>query len=340
MITRENVPLAPLTTFGVGGTARFFVEAHTENDIGYAIAFAKEKNLRLIPLGNGSNVLVPDDGVNDAVIKIASNDISFIDDGDDTLVIAGAGAQWDKVVGAAGDSELFGIENLAGIPGTVGGAVVQNIGAYGAELANVFEYADVINSANDESDRINIADAEFTYRSSIFKKRRELIVTRLAMRLSKIKTPNLNYPDLARARDAGTPLNTPAEIASTVRIIRAEKFPNAKEEGTAGSFFKNPIISNELANSLAQKFSGLPTFPQENGLVKVSLAWLLDHALFLKGFSKGNVRLYEKQPLILVANAGATATEVDAFANEIAERVFKATAIRIEREVEIFGTQK
>jgi UDP-N-acetylmuramate dehydrogenase len=291
-------------------------------------------------LGAGSNILVPDAGVSGVVLKLAAQEITLEENGDEALVIADAGTLWEKIVDAAGERALFGIENLAGIPGTAGGAVVQNIGAYGAECANVFAYADAIDSATGEQKRVDLAEAAFSYRSSFFKKHPELIVTRVALRLSKKSAPNIAYPDLARVRESGTRLQTPAEIAYAVRAIRVGKFPRVEEEGTAGSFFKNPVILRERADALTQQFPGLPVFLQEQERAKVSLAWLLDHALSLKGFSKGNVRLYEQQPLIVVARAGATAAEIDAFANEITEQVFKATGITIEREVEMFGASK
>ncbi|MFA6279117.1 MAG: UDP-N-acetylmuramate dehydrogenase [Candidatus Paceibacterota bacterium] len=339
MNLQEHVSLAPFTTFGVGGEARFFIEAHTDSEVEDAIAYAHERALSLYILGAGSNILVPDDGVDGVVLKMSLQDIAFENAGDNTLLIADAGAPWEKVVDVANERCMFGIENLAGIPGTVGGAVVQNIGAYGAELADVFEYADVISSVDGTCRRISRDEAAFAYRTSFFKEHREYIILRAALRLSKSALPNLTYPDLARMSASGTPLATPTEITSAIRAIRATKFPLAGK-GTAGSFFKNPITSAALASSLAQNFPGLPVFTQEGDSVKISLAWLLDQALSLKGFSKDHVRLYEHQPLVIVASTGATAAEVDAFANEIAGRVFKATGIMIEREVEMFGTQK
>jgi UDP-N-acetylmuramate dehydrogenase len=331
MNSKENVPLASHTTFGVGGSARFFVEANTEEEIEEAIAFAREKKMPMFVLGNGSNVLVPDAGVEGVVLKLKNNKIAFESNGD-TLLIADAGTQWEQIVDAVTEQNLFGIENLAGIPGTMGGAAVQNIGAYGAELSEVFEYADVVDTKTGDKKRVNKKEVEFAYRTSFFKMHRELIVTRVALSLARQGTPNLNYPDLK-----GMMIKTPAEIARAIRTIRANKFPMNTEEGTAGSFFKNPIISRELADSLAARFVGLPVFPQENNTAKISLAWLLDHALGLKGFSRGNVRLYERQPIVIVASTGATATEVDSFAEEIKKRVYEGTSIMIEREVETFG---
>jgi UDP-N-acetylmuramate dehydrogenase len=334
-----SVPLAPFTTFHIGGAARVFIEAHSEKEIQEAIAYAHENNLSLYPLGAGSNLLVPDAGVEGVVLKMASHTIAFEKEGDDTLLVADAGTPWGKVVGAASEQNLFGIENLAGIPGTIGGASIQNIGAYGAELADAFVYADCIDGITGEKKRITRADAAFGYRASFFKAHRAVIITRVALRLSKNASPNIAYADLARAHESGISLSTPREISDAIRAIRAKKFPLSEKEGTAGSFFKNPIISPEQADLLRNHFPDIPLFPQDDGTIKITLAWLLDHALSLKGFSRGRVRLYEKQPLIIVARGGATATEVGALADEIAKRVFDATGIVIEREVEMFGTR-
>lgn len=333
----KDVQLAPLTTLHVGGSARFFTEAHTEMDVADAIVHARDYRLPLHPLGGGSNVLVPDAGIEGVVLKMAMRDIVF--ENDETLLIAEAGAFWEDVVDSASAHGLFGVENLAGIPGTIGGAAVQNIGAYGAELKDIFEYADVINSATGSRERITRTEALFSYRTSFFKEHREYIITRVALCLLRRAEPNISYADLLRAHADGLPLTTPRDIAHTVRAIRASKSPQDVLEGTAGSFFKNPIIPRELAASLMQRFPDMPTFPQEDGAIKISLAWLLDHALSLKGFSMGHARLYERHPLVIVARAGACATEVDALAYEVEKRVFAATGIKIEREVETFGAR-
>ena len=333
----EHIPLAPFTTFHIGGPARYFTEAQSVEEVKEALAFARANSLPVFTLGGGSNLLVPDGGVDGVVLKMAMCDINFESDGADTLLITGAGAGWDGVIDAMGEKGIFGIENLAGIPGTVGGAVVQNIGAYGAELSNVFEYADVINKETGKISCITFREAEFAYRDSFFKKHREFVITRAVLRMGHDAAANTSYPDLERARASGVPLATPAEVAGAVRAIRAKKFPRIAEEGTAGSFFKNPLVSCELADSLAKRFVGLPLFSQENGMVKISLAWILDKELSLKGFSVGGARLYESQPLVVSARRGATAKDVDALALEVSEKVFDATGIKIEREVETFG---
>lgn len=340
MIQKENIPLAPLTTLGVGGAARFFIEAKSEEDVRSAVAFARERELPLFVLGAGSNVLVPDTGVAGVVLVLSARDISVTETETAVEIIASAAARWDDVVDAAGAYGVFGIENLAGIPGSVAGGAVQNIGAYGAELSTVFLYADCIDAKDGSSRRVTLPEAAFAYRTSIFKGRREFIIMRVALSLSKSATANLSYGDVAQAHADGVPLGTPQEIARAIRAIRAKKFPSGEGgEGTAGSFFKNPVVSAEEARALTERFPGLPAYTQPNGAVKVSLAWLLDHALALKGYAVGPVRLYEKQPLVIVAKSGASASDVDALAREVEERVLSATGIHVEREVETFGAR-
>lgn len=337
MNVREQVPLASLTTLGVGGNARFFIETHSREDIQEALAFAHARSLPLFVLGSGSNVLVTDDGFNGLVLKVAGSDIAVEEEGDTLWMSAAAGVSWDAVVDTALSHGIYGIENLAGIPGSLGGAAVQNIGAYGAEFSSVFNGAEVIDATSGVQSHVALDDAAFAYRDSFFKQHPNIIITRVSLRLSRSARPNLAYADLARAQAVGQPLSTPEEIARAIRAIRAEKFPPASLGGSAGSFFKNPIISAGEAAVLEGRFPGLPTFPQEHGLVKVPLAWILDHVLGLKGHTIGRARLYERQPLVIVADSGATAADVDALARDVAQRVFEAIGIRIEREVETFS---
>ena len=340
MTSRENVPLAPFTTFGIGGPARFFIEAAGEEEIQTAIAQARASGLPLFPLGGGSNILVPDGGVDGVVLKVTDESIAFEMLGSDQLLVAGAGAGWDDVVHAATMRGLFGIENLAGIPGTIGGAAVQNIGAYGAALSETFLYADALDAATGARVRIDAATAAFGYRTSLFKRSRELVIMRVALRLSSTGSANVSYPDLAHAQAAGEALDTPARIASALRAIRGAKFPDLSREGTAGSFFANPVLTEEEAYALKARYLEMPVFTlPETTQIKVPLAWLLDHALGLKGFSRGAVRLYEKQPLVVVAAKGATSAEVDALADDVATRVRKTIGIVLEREVETFGVR-
>lgn len=334
MIIQTSVPLAPLTTFRIGGRAHSYVAVTTDEEAKAAIAHARDRGLRLFVLGAGSNVLISDDGFDGLVLHMQMQDMRIEDTGSQIELVAGAGVKWDAIVDAAIERSLHGVENLAGIPGTLGGAVVQNIGAYGAELAPVFAYADVLDSTTGEERRIGKEEAAFAYRTSFFKRHPELVIVRVALSLAKEAPLLTGYADLERARASGVPLGTPAEVACAVRAIRAGKFPSSSGEGTAGSFFKNPSIPAAVAASLAKRYPGLPVFPLDGGMAKVPLAWVLDQVLALKGYAKGPVRLFEKQPLVIVASEGARAADVDALAEEVCTRVQDATGIVIEREVE------
>ncbi len=337
MEVRSPLPLAPLTTFRIGGPAKMFVELHSVEDVEAAVALARDRRLPLLILGAGSNILVPDDGVDGVVAQMRMSGISFTESLDNVIVVANAGLPWDSLVRETTRRGLFGIENLAGIPGTVGGAVVQNIGAYGAELSQTFLYADCIDTKTGAAHRVLNEDAALGYRSSCFSYNRAFVILRAAFRLTRDAEPNLSYKDLAQMQHAGTVLAAPAQIAEAVRKIRAEKFPSPEEGGCAGSFFKNPTVSEKEAEALRGRFPGIPLFPQTEGRVKVSLAWILDHVLNLNGYVKNAVRLYEKQPIVFVTSAGATAAAVDALAQEVCARVFAETHIMVEREVETFG---
>jgi len=333
----ERQSLAPYTTLQVGGEAAHFARCTSEAEIQAALAFANKHSLSVAVLGGGSNTLVGDAGFTGLVLKIDLGGASFAREGEQELVVVGAGVEWDSLVQEAGERSLWGIENLAGIPGSVGGAVVQNIGAYGAELSQTFMWADVLSIQSGRITRIERDQAQFAYRTSIFKTNHDGIVVRAALRLSRAGVPNLTYPDLAKAAARGEALDTPSAIATVVRSIRSAKFPpNGR---TAGSFFKNPIVAKSVGESLHRTFPEMPLHTVDETHVKISLAWLLDHALNLKGYTKGRVHLHETQPLVLVAEAGATAHEVTALADEVIKRVHDLIGITIEREVETLSAR-
>lgn len=334
---RTDVLLAPHTSLRVGGPARFFVEARSAGDVTEAATLARAQALPLRVLGSGTNILVPDSGVDAVVLACASRTYECVPEDENVLLLSDAGVAWDALVRAASERGLWGIENLAGIPGSTGGALVQNIGAYGAECSRVFAFADVYDLSVGTTRRVFPEEAALAYRSSVFKRDRNLIIMRVALRLSRAGEPDLRYADLARAYEAGAVLTTPGDVADAVRAIRARKFPAGVEGGTAGSFFKNPLLSEADATLLSARFPELPRHPEADGRMKVSLAWLFDHALGLKGFARGPVRLFERQPLVLVALPGARALEIDEFARGIEARVRDELGITIEREVETFS---
>jgi UDP-N-acetylmuramate dehydrogenase len=331
MDIQENVSLAPLTTFYIGGSARFFVRVKTIEELREAFAFAKEKNLAVFLLGGGSNTLFDDKGFDGLVIQV---EISGIER-EGALLIVGAGESWDKVVEYATQQKLWGIENLSGIPGTVGGGVVQNIGAYGASLSQTLEWAEVFDTHTGEVRRLSNKECAFDYRDSVFKHEDgRYVVLRAALRLSEEPAPNVSYKDLAqRFPDSSLDLS---ELRQAVLQIRASKFPDTAKEGTAGSFFKNPLLSRKDARALQVQYPEMLLFDlPESSEVKVPLAWLLDHVLILRGHRMGRARLFEHQPLVIAADRGATANEVRALAQFVQEKVKQSFNIEIEPEVHI-----
>lgn len=323
MLIEEHISLALHTTLHIGGPARFFVRARSVDDIRGALACAAEKKLPVYILGGGSNVLVNDAGYDGVVIKIET---AGVEREGDTLVAA-AGESWDALVARAVDEGLWGIENLSGIPGTVGAAPVQNIGAYGCELASTLAWVEVLRMSDGQVQKMSPEECGFGYRTSIFKRNGGYVILRLALHLRAEGVPHAAYKDLNGMEGASL-----AEMRAKVLAVRAAKFPDLAREGTAGSFFLNPVVSAEKAAELAQRYSGLPQFAAEGG-VKLSLAWLLDKVLNAKGLSVGGARLYEAQPLVIATTRGACARDVEELARLVAQKIKDACDIDVEREV-------
>lgn len=329
---REQVPLSTLTTLHAGGPARMVADCATEEELHAALAFAKAQNIPWYPLGDGSNVLASDEGYDGLIVRPRLMELSFEEGGEGTLVTAGAGIGWDALVEEVTKRGLWGIENLAGIPGTVGASPVQNIGAYGAELGDTLEFVDALDADRGSVFRFSKQECELGYRDSRFKRERGLIIVRAGFRLSSSGGARISYADLAKAKEQGEDLSTPLAIAQAVRTIRARKFPDLSVYGTAGSFFKNPVVHTEVFTALQEKFPEMPGFVTEKG-VKVPLAFVLDKILNLRGFRMGHAWLYDAQPLVLVLDAGGSTQDVDALALHVASLVHDATGIKIEREV-------
>jgi UDP-N-acetylmuramate dehydrogenase len=330
---KTDIPLAPLTTFGIGGGAEYFTVVGNEDELAEAVRFAKEKNLPITILGGGSNVLVADNGVRGLVIKNEIGGIFYEENDVNTIVTAGAGVIWDELVAETVAKDLWGLENLSGIPGTVGATPIQNVGAYGTETADVLVSVRVFDIETETFSELPNGFCAFAYRDSIFKTRegKKYVVTHVAYTLLKKPDRKLAYKDLA-ARFGDTEPNL-EEIRSAVLEIRSAKFPNWREMGTAGSFFKNPIISEESFSLLAEKYPDIPSFPAGQGFVKVPLGWILEHVLKIKGVHDGNVGTYKGQALVIVNYGNATAHEVDVFAKKIESRVNELCNVELEREI-------
>ena len=335
MELQEHVRLSVLTTLRVGGAASFLARCKSEEDVRAALAFANERGLPWRVLGGGSNVLAADEGFAGVIIRMELDGSAFDPVQDDAVIATlGAGVGWDTFVRESAARGLWGVENLAGIPGTVGAAPVQNIGAYGSETKDTIVEVRALDTRTGQLRILPSEACGFGYRDSRFKQDASLIILSVSFRLSYDAGPKLTYADLARAQEAGADLSSPAAVGETVRAIRAKKFPDLSAIGTAGSFFKNPVITKDAYDALVGRYPELPSYPATNG-VKIPLAFILDRVIGLRGYRDGSVALFEAQPLVLVAHEGATARDIDAFANDVASRVHDATGITIEREVRL-----
>jgi len=338
MNIQENIPLGQYTTFKIGGPARFFCAVANEDELLEAVKFAQEKAIPMFILGGGSNLLISDKGFSGLVIKMDLRGVEYSEEKSDGTVIvsAAAGEMWDEFVEAAVDRGLYGLENLSAIPGTVGAVPVQNIGAYGAEAAQVIMKVRVLDTKTLSFTELGNAECQFAYRDSMFKHAKgRYVITKASFVLSKKGMVNTHYRDVHQyflAKKISDP--TLEEVREAVIDIRWNKLPDWKLWGTAGSFFKNPIISEEHFAKLQGQYPGIPGFPEFDGRVKISLAWILDKVCDAKKLCKGQVCTYEKQALVIVAQPGATADEVVELTHELMKRVKEKTDIEIEAEVE------
>lgn len=346
MIVKENEPLAPLTTLGVGGPARWFAEATNEAEIAEAAASAARRGVPLFVLGGGSNLLVSDAGFDGLVLRVCLRGIAAENAGSDRVYRAAAGEDWDAFVTRAIAEDCAGIECLAGIPGTVGGTPVQNVGAYGQEVASVIERVRAFDLRSSEFIEFTACECGFSYRRSRFnsKDRGRFVVTRVDYRLHRGGGPTIAYPDLKRAlSERGTAAGDPtlAEVANAVRRIRQSKGMLLVEDDpdcrSAGSFFKNPVLTAERFGEIAARGAVPPSFPAGPGMVKLPAAWLIEQAGFAKGYSLGAAGISIRHTLALVNRGSATAAEILALARQISARVEARFGIRLEMEPVLIG---
>jgi UDP-N-acetylmuramate dehydrogenase len=332
----KDVVLADHTTLRLGGAARFFVSVSSIEELRDAVAYAHTHSLPFFVLGGGSNVLFSDAGWDGLVVHMEIRGREYEEGTQgDARVTAGAGEVWDDLVAETVSQGLWGMENLSSIPGTVGATPVQNVGAYGVEVKDIIEWVEVLDPQTGELHILSTSECAFGYRDSIFKRHEGLhyIVTRVAYRLSTHPYPRLAYKDL-RTHFGERTDPTVEEMREAVRSIRANKFPDLAQIGTAGSFFKNPIISKSQLAEMAHFAGDVPHHEVDATHVKIPLAWMLEH-LGWKGKREGHVGCWDAQPLILVHYGGGTAGEFILFAHAIMQDVKEHFAIKIEPEVKI-----
>ena len=350
MLLQENVSLAPLTTFRIGGPARYFVEAKTAAEVQEAVQFASSRSLPLFTLGGGSNLLVADSGWNGLVLRIAIPGIDrrsgSADDGG-VLFDVGAGESWDRFVSHAVMAQCAGVECLSGIPGSVGGTPVQNVGAYGQEVAETVESVQVFDLRDGQIRELCNEACGFGYRSSIFNttERERFIILRVTYALMPGGEPHLEYTDLKKHFAGRETKPNLAETREAVRHIRALKgmliVPGDPDCQSAGSFFKNPVVSEErhedLKKRAAAKGLSIPSYPAHDSRKKISAAWLVEKSGFSRGYGFGHVGISSKHALAIVNHGGATAAEVLALKDQIQQRVEEIWGVRLEPEPVMVG---
>lgn len=349
MVLEENISLAPLTTFRIGGPARFFVNATSFADVQEAIAFASSRNLPLFVLGGGSNLLVADAGWPGLVLKIGIGGIeqrTGIHDGK-ILFDVGAGESWDRFVSRAVVAQGAGVECLSGIPGSVGGTPVQNVGAYGQEVSQTIDSVEVFDTKDLQVREFCNEACGFSYRTSIFNttERGRFIILRLTYALMPGGEPYLEYADLKRHFAGRETRPNLAETREAVRHIRGRKGMLIVEGDpdcrSAGSFFKNPVISPEQHEDLRKRAEAMkltiPTYPALEKRMKVSAAWLVEHSGFSRGYGFGHAGISSKHALALVNRGGATAAEILALKDQIQQRVEEIWGVRLVPEPVLVG---
>ena len=340
MNLREHVTLAPYTTFGIGGPARWFAEASSEQDVVEAAAFASREKVPLFVLGGGSNLLVSDAGYPGLVLRMVMQHLDEEQQGVRRLFRVGAGVDWDALVTRSVAQQCAGMECLAGIPGTSGGTPVQNVGAYGQEVAQTISGLRAYDLVTAAFVEWTGKECEFGYRSSRLntRDRGRYIVTRVDFSLLQGGAPRLSYADLKRYFEEKGAKPTLQETSRAVRTIRKSKgmvlSPADPDSRSAGSFFKNPVVSPQVFAHIAAGFAParVPHYPAPGEQVKIPAAWLLEKAGFHRGYVRGNAGISSRHTLALINRGDARATDILALRDEIVAGVEEHFNVRLEPE--------
>jgi UDP-N-acetylmuramate dehydrogenase len=331
---QSGVSLRTMNTFGVEARAELFAAVRTVDELLDLLADVRVRNVPRLVLGGGSNVLFTRDFAG-LVVKIdIDGHVRLGDDGEHWLVRVGAGENWHATVTRLLDAGLPGLENLALIPGCVGAAPIQNIGAYGVELAERLHSVEVIDCADGAARTLDVAACRFGYRDSVFKQRSggERIVSAITLALPKRWQPVVGYADVAaelQAQAVATP--SPRAVFDAVVAIRTRKLPDPREVGNAGSFFKNPVVTRAQRQELIDRFPSLVSYDIGGGRFKLAAGWLIE-ACGLKGAVRGRAGVYAKQALVLVNLGGASGAEILALACEVRDAVQARFGVELEPE--------
>jgi UDP-N-acetylmuramate dehydrogenase len=337
MIIQENISLKPYNTFGIDVQTRFFIELFTEEDVFSFLSTARDFPKPFLFIGGGSNMLFTKDFPG-TVVRICTKGVEVVKENDDFVLIkAASGENWDGFVEYCVGKGWGGLENLSLIPGNVGTGPIQNIGAYGVELKDVFVDLEAIHFETLAKVVFTKGECEFGYRDSIFKRKwkGKYFILHVRFRLSKHPELKLDYSAI---REELQLMNRPdpsiSDIRDAVCRIRERKLPDPGKIGNAGSFFKNPVISERQFTVLKERYPGMVNFMQNDGY-KIAAAWLIERCGW-KGKRFGDAGVHGNQPLVLVNYGSANGKEILHLANQIIDSVFKEFGIRLEPEVNIY----
>ena len=332
-----DASLKPFNSFGVDVRARLFAEAHNDDEVCEALQYCAERELPLLVIGGGSNVLLTQD-VQALVLRMATRGIRVIEDGGQRVVVeAEAGEVWHAFVLWTLAQGFAGLENLSLIPGTVGAAPMQNIGAYGVEIKDVFAGLTALDRQTGQLRDFTLEECNFGYRDSVFKQHPgRWLILRVRFALSRAARLHLEYgPVRQRLSEQGIHQPTATDVSRAISSIRSEKLPDPAVLGNAGSFFKNPVVSSALAAELKLTHPNLVGYPQADGQVKLAAGWLIETAGW-KGFREDDAGVHRLQSLVLVNYGAATGLQLLSLAQRIQEDIARRFNVKLEMEPNLY----
>ncbi|ROL88213.1 UDP-N-acetylmuramate dehydrogenase [Pseudomonas protegens] len=334
---QSDVSLKPFNSFGVEVRAQWFAQAHSDDDVREALAYCADQQLPLLVIGGGSNLLLTTD-IQGLVLRMATRGIRLLsDDGQRVVVEAEAGETWHPFVQWTLDQGLSGLENLSLIPGTVGAAPMQNIGAYGVEIKDVFVGLTALDRQTGELRDFDLDQCQFAYRDSLFKHQAgRWLILRVRFALNRVDHLHLEYgPVRQRLSEQGIEQPTARDVSRAICSIRSEKLPDPAVLGNAGSFFKNPVVSAVLAAQIKQSHPGLVGYPQADGQVKLAAGWLIEQAGW-KGFRDADAGVHRLQSLVLVNYGTATGLQLLELARRIQRDIAERFGVELEMEPNLY----